>query len=276
MNAISYSLFGYNEQHENCLDFKSYLRGLEMNIRVAEVLYGDDWKIFVTTDQKTYDSPYGAYLLNHARNGKISIFVTENEPLCFMMLMRLFPMFENTIKFDRVICRDADSLLSWRERQAVYQWEKNGRIAHVMTDSVSHNIPMMGGMCGFMTKQFKQQVYPTWEALVSAASNTIKWEKKGADQEFLNRYVMPKVAHSITEHYFLGMPYSFREDCHTIISELIKLPECTKELDGFAFHIGAAGFQQDHLIKWLEKNGKNNDYFHSIEKLYPEIFYWML
>jgi hypothetical protein len=281
VNAISYSLFGYNQQHENCYDFRAYLRGLHLNIRIAELLY-PGWEIVVMVDNSVVDSPYWDYLMQ-LEQGRICLCDMKSRELCTMMLYRLFPIFMNKEKFilyDRVICRDTDSLLSYRERQAVAYWERSPKMAHAITDSVSHTITLMGGMIGFMSGPFRERMgVKSFDELLSL-SQGIDFNRKGADQDFLNRYVLPKVADSITEHFVLGHPQTFRGDCHNFIHDIdlkeIGVPDELKETNGYGFHIGASGFQTDAVVKFLEKHGKDNEYWEGLEKQYPETFYWHL
>lgn len=281
-NAIAYSLFGYNQQYENCYDFRAYLRGLHLNIRIAELLY-PGWLVSVIADETVGQSPYAEYLLKLNEDGKIDLIKLPTAELCRMMLCRLYPMFLNEDKkpkYDRVICRDTDSLLSYRERQAVAYWERGPKMAHAITDSVSHSITLMGGMIGFMSGPFRDRMgVKSFNELI-ALSQGIDFTKKGADQDFLNRYVLPKVADSITEHFVLGHPQTFRGDCHNFIHDIdlkdIGVGDELKETNGYGFHIGAAGFQTDAVVKFLYKHGRDNEYWEEIEKQYPEIFYWWL
>lgn len=282
MNAISYSLFGYNQQHENCLSFKSYLRGLHLNIRIAELLY-PGWRICVAIDQSVHYSPYREYFTNLAFDKRLDVYLQSTRPLCEMMLYRLLPMFivdGDHMKYDRIICRDTDSLLSYRERQAVAYWERGPKMAHAITDSVSHTIPLMGGMIGLQSGPFRDRMgVKSFDELLSL-SQGIDFNRKGADQDFLNRYVLPKVADSITEHFVLGHPQTFRGDCYNFIHDIdlkeIGVPDELKETNGYGFHIGASGFQTDAVVKFLEKHGKDNEYWKELEKQYPSIFYWRL
>lgn len=282
MNCISYSLFGYNHNHEGCADFRSYLRGLHINIRVAELLY-PGWKVVVMTDQSVISSGYWQYLCKLCTNGRIDMYTLSDSELCRMMLYRLYPLFiidGHRLKYDRIICRDTDSLLSYRERQAVAYWERGPKMAHAITDSVSHTITLMGGMIGFMSGPFRERMgAPSFDALMCTAQG-IDFTRKGADQDFLNRYVLPKVADSITEHFVLGHPQTFRGDCHNFIHDIdlkeIEVPDELKETNGYGFHIGAAGMQTDAVVKFLEKHGKDNEYWEGLEKQYPETFYWRL
>lgn len=281
-NAISYSLFGYNQQHENCYDFRSYLRGLHLNIRVAELLY-PGWKVVVTSDSETHLSPYNGYFETLMCDEKIMHIMFDRDELCLMMLGRLQPLFMmkgSNLMFDRVICRDTDSLLSYRERQAVAYWERGPKMAHAITDSVSHTITLMGGMIGFQSGPFRSRMdVKSFDKLLSL-SQGIDFSRKGADQDFLNRYVLPKVADSITEHFVLGHPQTFRGDCHNFIHDIdlkeIGVADELKETNGYGFHVGASGMQTDAVVKFLTKYGKDNEYWDNVESQYPEVFYWKL
>lgn len=289
VNCIAYSLFGYQDSYPSCFDFRSYMRGLHINIRMAEVLY-PDWKVCVMVDEPTAKGKYYNYFQELERAGKIDLHILPNAELCRMMLYRLWPLFEldgDNLKYDRVICRDTDSLLTYKERQAVAYWERGPKMAHAITDSVSHTIPLMGGMIGFMSGPFRERMgVKSFDELLNL-SQGISFNNKGSDQEFLNRYVLPKVADSITEHYLLGMPQSFRGDCHHSVQDFevpgIDLPaEVLKETNAYGFHIGASGFQTDATVKWLDEYGvdheyyKDAEYWEELEKQYPEVFYWHL
>lgn len=281
MNAISYSIFGADNQFENCYSFRAYLRGLHLNIRIAELLY-PGWKVFVNVDQSVVNSPYHNYL-EEIDAGKAFVLYHPTAELCRMMLYRLWPLFDTdgpVPMYDRVICRDTDSLLSYRERQAVAYWERGPKMAHSICDSISHTIPIMGGMCGFMSGPFRDRMgVKSFDQLLSL-SQGIDFNNKGADQDFLNRYVLAKVADSITEHFVLGHPQTFRGDCHNFIHDIdlkeIGVPDELKETNGYGFHIGASGMQTDAVVKFLQKHGKDNEYWEGIEKQYPETFYWQL
>lgn len=282
MNAIAYSLFGADEHYDQCFEVKSYIRGFHLNLRIAQLLY-PDWLVVLMVDEPTYRSQYQGYLWKLNQDFKIDLKVLPKGELCTMMLWRLFPMFQDSgkkPKYERVICRDTDSLLSYRERQAVEYWLRGPKMAHAITDSVSHSVTLMGGMIGFMSGPFRNRMAVSSFDELLALSQGIDFTKKGADQDFLNRYVLPKVADSITEHFVLGHPQTFRGDCHNFIHDIdlkeIGVGDELKETNGYAFHIGASGMQTDAVVKFLEKYGKDNEYWEAIEKQYPEIFYWRL
>ena len=269
--AISYSLFGWGkEKHEDCFDFYSYLRGLNINIRLARLLY-PDWDILLHVDNSTY---LGFKELFDSL--PIKIIICDDAQLTKAMLWRLKPCFSD---YDFIICRDLDSPLTYREAQAVQYWvNKETKAAHAITDSISHNIPMMGGMIGFRPKYFIDITgYSSWEQMTNLDLN---WNRKGIDQEFLMNYIYPKFAHhgqdSITQHYVLGMPNTFLSDYHNYIHD-IEIPNVSpllKESNDIAGHIGAAGWYETALFKFLKKYWDKFDDILKIESNYKQIYYW--
>lgn len=278
-NCVSYSLFGYDEQYQNCYDFKSYIRYFSLNLRMYKILF-PSWNIHLCLDENTYNSPYKDFFDYHTNQGLIEVEILPKEALCKMMLYRLIPCFiqdqEGVQKYDRILCRDIDSLPTYRERQAVEYWIKNGKIAHAITDSYSHNIPLMGGMIGFQTNLLRKELGVRAFDKMLALDSSQKFDSKGSDQTFLNNVVLPKVAYSMTEHYVLGLPQSFRGDCFNYIQNdpVEDIAPELKESNILVNHIGQAGFIIEPVLKFLEKYETNSEYYTNIEKQYKEIFYW--
>lgn len=281
MNCISEALFGYNEIYSNSFDFKSYMRYLSPNLRMYKILY-PSWKVHISLDEPTYNSPYKSFFDYHLDSGMIDITVLPHGPLCKMMLYRMVPLFlndENGIqKYDRVVCRDVDSLPTYRERQAVEYWMSSGRIAHGITDSVSHNISLMGGMIGFQTSYFRDSLHVyTFDKMLELATD-IDLTHKGSDQCFLNRVILPLVANSMTEHYILGLPQSFRGDCFNYIQDVSvgDIAPALRETNILVNHIGQAGFIMEPVLKFLKvhERKEDNEYFEEIEKRFSDVYYW--
>lgn len=276
MNAISFSLFGHDKTLSSAYPFASYIRGLTFNIKMAELIY-PSWRCHCILDDETYE--YFQPLFDYYVEGnKLNIDVVPYSELCMMMLTRVKPVFDE--RYDRVICRDVDSLITYKERQAVEYWIKTGRVIHAMTDSVSHNIALMGGMVGFCCKEFREIMkVDSFEKLVKLGRN-IDYTKKGADQEFLNRVVLPKVQHTITEHYLLGMKQSFRGECYDYIQDVppadIK-PELA-ESNLLIEHLGSSGFRSDAALLFFEKHQTNEqkEFYRVIEEQFTNIHYWRL
>ena len=273
--CISYSLFGYDrERAENCFDFNSYLRGLAINIRMARLIY-PDWDIIVQTDKATYE---GWKELFDAYPIKLEVH-QDQVPLTLAMLWRLRPCFDNN--YTHVICRDLDSPLTYRERQAVEYWINRDKAAHAITDSVSHDVPMLGGMIGFRPAYFNHKMgVSTWGDLIRLKPN-YNWNQKGSDQTFLRDIVYPKFAQhgtdSITQHYILGMSNSFLSDYHNKIQDMdLPIPFEYKESNDTCGHIGASGFYSTAMEKFLRKYRDKFVDLQEIEDKYSKVFYWRL
>jgi len=241
-----------------------------------------DWRVHLSLDEETYNSPYKELFDYYLSIGEIDVTVFPRKPLCEMMLFRLAPIFmqdENYVqRYDRVICRDIDSLPTYRERQAVEYWIKTGRVVHAMTDSVSHNIPLMGGMCGFETNPTRKLLGVASFERMLMLDKSIDLNIKGSDQTFLQKVILPKVAQSMTEHYVLGLPQSFRGECYNYIQDDVvsDISNDLKETNILVNHIGQAGFIMEPVLKFLETHELDSEKFQKIERKFPEVFYWHL
>jgi len=278
MNVISFSLFGFNkDRQKDCFDFHSYLRGLMINLRLARLLF-PDWRVRLHIDQVSYDAFERLFelLSGDEWSNIIDIVICDEAPLTKSMLWRLKPAFDPNV--ERFICRDLDSPLTYRDAQAVQDWIESGKAAHAITDSVSHNINMLGGMVGF-TKYFMDKVgVRDWDSLVNQMGG---YDRKGADQDLLNTFVYPHFAvkgtDSIKQHYVLGMPNSFLDGWTNEIPD-VEVPgvhHYHKQSDDICGHIGAAGYYEPPLFKYLNKYWDSFDDISSIEKHYPKnLFFW--
>ena len=278
-NALSYCLFGYNKQNKDSFDFNTYFRYMGLNMRMAELLY-PDWKFHVVMDEETFESPYKSFFEYHREQGNLRVKIVPLQPLTLMMLNRLQPAFPGDYGYDRFVCRDLDSLLTYRERQAVKYWENTGRVAHAITDSFSHGIALMGGMVGFLSQQFRERMGAgTMDELVAKVSG-YKWHVKGTDQNFLNNYVYRRVSDSITQHYILGMPQTFMGDCYNFIQdvEIENVDVALKESNHLINHIGQSGCAIEPVLKFFEQfeSKESIQYFEEAEKMYKKVFYWHL
>ncbi|MDJ0503775.1 MAG: hypothetical protein PX635_00805 [Nostocales cyanobacterium LE14-WE12] len=280
MKAISYALFGYNkERQDNCFDFNSYLRGLMISIRMNRIVY-PEWTTVLNTDKETYEA--FKELFDGIKD--LEVYVNEPEPLCKAMLWRLKPVYLNKggkewdkPKFTHVLCRDLDSPTTKKEAQCVQYWLNKGSAMHAITDSVSHNIPLLGGMIGIKTDTWTLRMPDSWDKLLQLNQH-IDYKRKGADQTFLNETVYPawanKGSESITQHYLLGMANTFLNDWHNEVPTYLDLniPEETNTICG---HIGASGWYETALFKFLRKYWNDYEDLLSLEKKYPNIFYWV-
>lgn len=270
--AISYSLFGFGKQRqENCFEFNSYLRGLMINIRLARLIY-PDWIVILNIDHQSFLA-YETML----KRLPIKVNINDEAPLTKAMLWRMKPCFES---YYAVICRDLDSPLTYREAQCVEIWCSNSKCVHAITDSISHNVPMLGGMVGFKPYDFVRTCgYSNWDDMISSVN--MDWSRKGADQDFLNQYIYKIYSQpqndSITQHYFKGMPNTYLSDYHNSIPniELNNVNQSYAESNNICGHIGSAGWYEPSLFKFLKKHWDKFEDLIEIEKEHPQIFYWV-
>lgn len=277
--VIAYSLFGYERaRHESCFDFNSYLRGLMINIRMNRLIF-PDWEINLQTDQATYEA-----WSNLFDKLPITVEVHQNGvPLTLAMLWRLRPVFEqenSKWKYTHVLCRDLDSVATYREAQAVQYWINRDKAMHAITDSISHDIPLLGGMIGVRPDYFTERMNcGTWKDLINKNPN-FEWNRKGSDQTFLNSVVYPNFAQhgndSITQHYCLGIGNTFLSDHHNKIQDLeLSIPFEYKESNDCCGHIGAAGYYSTQTSKFINKHADKFQDLIEIESEWSDIFSWV-
>lgn len=280
--AIVYSLFGYDrERAENCFDFNSYLRGLMLCIRFNRLIY-PDWQTILETDHSTYSGFEPLFKGLEDRN-VLRIEKNKNDAqLCEAMLWRLKPAFwkdaSHKWEFSHVLCRDLDSPATYREAQAVQVWMNHDKAMHAITDSVSHTLPLLGGMIGLRPDYFSGRMnVNSFSDFMGLCRHDLS--AKGSDQTFLNQIVYPNFAEkgrdSITQHYILGYGQTWLSDWHNTIEDIpLSISEELKETNVICGHIGAAGWYEPPMMKLIYKYKHKFEDFLMLEKMYPQIFYW--
>jgi len=283
MKAISYSLFGFERgRQENCFPFESYLRSMHICVRLSRILY-PDWQIVLNIDHASYNSPYKDIFDWHHGKGFIKINkCPNNEMLCKAMLWRLKPIYDYVHPewtYSHVICRDLDSIPTFREAQMVQEWINENKTMHCITDSISHNIAAMGGLVGFMPGYFNERMgVGTWDEIMEMAKG-IDFNKKGSDQDFLNRVIYPRCADSATEHFIKGRVHDLAEGNgrHYSVPDIdIGIDPKYKETNLLAGHCGAAGFYEAPTMKFLHYDDPYRDEYLPLETMpqFSSIFYW--
>lgn len=281
MKAITYSLFGLGKQTPaNSFEFSSYLRGTFINVRMNRILY-PGWKNVIMVDEQSYNSKYRPIFEWLQDKGLADVQIVPEAPLCAAMLYRLKPIFEQeggVWKYDHVLCRDTDSIATYREAQMVEQWIREDKTICCITDSISHNIPMMGGMIGIRPRHIMDRIGTrNFDKLIQQGQG-IDFSRKGSDQDFLNRIIYPKCADSSSEFFIKGMPYNLAEGNgrHYSVPD-IDVPgvgreyECTNE---FAGHVGAAGYYETVTMKFIMTQDPFRDEYKEIEEQFIPIMYW--
>lgn len=281
MNCISYSLFGTQaNRHPDSFSFNSYLRGLFLSIRMNRIIF-PNWENVVHVAESTYRENIDLFTrLNELIN--VRIVQCADAPICKAMLWRMKPVFEISPagwRYQRVLCRDLDSPTMYKDAQCVQQWVNNNKAAHAITDSVSHTIPMMGGMIGFWPAAFRDVTgIQDWNQMFNGVG--LDFSRKGTDQDFLNRYIYPFLSEpgrdSITQHYLLGMPNTWLSDFHSRVPDqpVLWLTDAERESNDVAGHIGAAGYYEGPMFRFLWKYKDKFKDLEAIEATQKETFIW--
>lgn len=277
MKAISYSLFGHGRNMQNSYQFDTYLRGMWVNLRVNRVLY-PGWTTIINIDTQSYNSPFLPLLSSIP--GVEFLQFDPSLPLCEAMLQRLKPVFSTNGQwtFTHVLCRDCESIGTYREAQMVAEWIAEDKTLHCITDSVSHNVAMMGGMIGLRPAYVSMKMsIQTFQQLM-LRNPGIDFSRKGSDQDFMNRVMYPMLADSSTEHFILGMkqniPQTGGRHYEVPDIEAEGVDPAHKSLNDCAGHVGASGFYEAPMIKWLNEVDPFRDEYEEIERQFPQICFW--
>ncbi len=142
----------------------------------------------------------------------------------------------------RFIIRDADSLVSYKERAAVAEWTQSGQWFHTMRDYFSHTELILAGMwggCHGAITNMEQRIID-FLAEYTRSSNRV------LDQHFLRYEIYPILVHSVLMH-----------DSQNIQDHAVPMPmpkEKTPHEEYPNFHIGRNIASQRFKIKVNKKN----------------------
>ncbi|MEM8648238.1 MAG: hypothetical protein AAGF86_18105, partial [Pseudomonadota bacterium] len=98
-------------------------------------------------------------------------------------------------RVERYIVRDADSLISVRERLAVEDWIGSARHFHVMRDFYTHTDPMLAGLWGGVRGAVPPALREEMKGYLDDPTKTAN-----ADQKFLREKVWPVARSSVLIH----------------------------------------------------------------------------
>lgn len=120
--------------------------------------------------------------------------VTEAQNQLSGLFWRFFAMDDPTVK--RFLIRDADSLVSYREKAAVDAWLNSDKWFHTMHDSYSHTELILAGMWGGCYGMFENIEQLIRDFIVTGRfSNT-----RVIDQHFLRYAIWPTIKKSVLIH----------------------------------------------------------------------------
>jgi hypothetical protein len=109
------------------------------------------------------------------------IYFFETEPTWGASLYRLLPIID-TEKISHVICRDCDSRLTEREREAVRVWEESDKLIHTMKDHPYHfSFPILAGMFGCKTLKI--------DGFLEKLASCVSGQTYHTDQEFIQKEI---------------------------------------------------------------------------------------
>ena len=166
---ISYSLWGDNPR---------YTHGTLKNVNLAQEVY-PEWICRIHIGSNT---PTG--IIDSLNNFPNTELIFRSEPCDWT---GMFWRFEDASdpSVDVMICRDVDSRLTRREKNAVDQWLDSDKNFHIMRDHPYHATHILGGMWGVRG------------GLLSDMKNHIKKYVKGnfwqVDQNFLREIIYPLI-----------------------------------------------------------------------------------
>lgn len=215
-NIISYSLFGNQPR---------YCEGAVLNAQLAKHIY-PQWICRFYVDHSVPDFVIKRL---HEHDAEV-VYVKETQQKVSGLFWRFFVMSDPNVQC--FIIRDADSLLSYKEKAAVDEWLASGKYFHVMRDAYAHSELILAGMWGGYNG-----VFPDMQQMVAAYCQTIKMHNKTVDQYFLRYSVWPTAAQSVCVHDSKRLEEGSMFFPEYPLSDIEKMPY---------FHIGMV---DAHLLK---------------------------
>jgi len=172
------------------------------------------------------------------------------------MLWRLKPLWDSDVEV--TLCRDLDSLPTFRDRMCVEGWLPIEKYAIIgINDSVSHTAPLMGGMCGFRRWVKDAIGIPTWEAFIERAKQMTCWATPNSDQNVLENLIWRMVG---GRRYVRVLNEDaggnqgrrwYDEDCHYDDDRhAAPFPD-----DHLMPHLGASGFDAPAALEYWKECG---------------------
>ena len=169
MNLITFSLFGDNPL---------YCQGAVENANIARVIY-PEWtaRFYVAQDVPEHYieeiEDYGAEVVRCEKKNSYD-----------GLNWRFRPLHDPDVEY--WISRDADSRLSWRERNAVDEWMESDKAAHLLRDCHNHGYTIMAGMFGINNKLFHNRY-----GMINL--DNINANYREADQTVLEQHLWPLI-----------------------------------------------------------------------------------
>jgi hypothetical protein len=258
MKVLSYSLFG----DPSSFEFPFYLRGVYLNARMNKILF-PDMRMFL---HFSVDGGYGGMIEDMCKFANIEGFYMKKDQRCASMLWRMRPLFMNNVT--HVICRDLDSVSTYREALCTYEWLQSGFPYHAINDNAAHG-GLMGGMVAFRSEDFKKDTgYKSFDQMIKG----VDLKLHGSDQNFMNRAILPKIKGKLFLHNLkgAGCPAAVVK---TEVPASGPVNKKYQHADLISRYIGSAGVIDFELLRWFKANDPDPKW-DAFEKKYSDIFYW--
>jgi len=225
-----------------------------------------DWEIWIYHDSSLYSNFYGSVLLHLEEKGLVKLICMDSEavPLCEAMLWRLIPLFDSSV--DIVLCRDVDHVPTGKELAIVNKFLLSDTFVLGINDNPAHTIPLMGGLCGFKSKELlkvlkgKYQNNITFEELIKIYKNTRSLDTHGDDQNFLNLIIYPLVVNNmsmyspINRSRYKNIKYVYNNITLSHIENLS--PILLEESENYCDFMGVASNQSpDKYVSFIDTHG---------------------
>ncbi|HDH7778958.1 TPA: tetratricopeptide repeat protein [Acinetobacter nosocomialis] len=179
-NIIAFSLFGANPR---------YCETSILNTKLAQEIY-PEWTCRFYID----DTVPELVQKRLQANGAQVVHVSSTQKQLSGLFWRFLVMDDPLVK--RFLIRDADSIVSYREKAAVDAWLKSDQWFHLMRDSYSHTELILAGMWGGCSG-----IFHNIEAHVRDYVATGKYpNNRVIDQHYLRYRVWPTLKQSVLVH----------------------------------------------------------------------------
>ncbi|MCU4504551.1 tetratricopeptide repeat protein [Acinetobacter sp. WU_MDCI_Abxe161] len=209
-NIIAFSLFGANPR---------YCETSILNTQLAKQIY-PEWTCRFYVDESV---PVLVQQRLKEKGAQV-IQVTDSQKQLSGLFWRFLVMDDPTIK--RFLIRDADSIVSHREKAAVDAWLKTDKWFHLMRDNYSHTELVLAGMWGGCTG-----IFHNIEAHIRDYVATGRYlDNRVMDQHYLRYCIWPTLKQSVLIH-----------DSQQFDPEAIDFPAYDLALmqnDSESFHVG--------------------------------------
>lgn len=239
------------------------------------------YELWVYHDESIYASNAGEDLFQYAKQGFVKLIYMSSRPgqgKTERMLHRLCPLWDEEVS--HVFCRDLDSIPTWVDRMVSEEFVQSGCAAGVLHASSAH-VGMLGGLCHFDAKQFRDAIGEgvTFGDFIAASGfNDVKFAIHGSDQEYLNQ-IAAKLP-SVLEHQLFTIQ---GEDgtrivrpgawSHSMVRTELQAPSqavldsvSERDREGsnrLINYPGASGFRMDDALEFYQVVLPNKNRFHA-------------